>query len=44
MSHPECNAVVVSGDKIFNMIKEEEEAGMAEKDKGKRLLGWLKKP
>jgi len=44
MSHPECNAVVVSGDKIFDMIKEEDEAGMDEKDKGKRLLGWLKKP
>lgn len=42
MSHEECNAVVVSGDKIYDMISEED--GWAEKDKGKRLLNWLKKP
>jgi len=44
MSHPDCNAVVVSGDKIFNMIQEEDEKNLSEEERGKPLLGWLKKP
>lgn len=44
MSHPECNAVIVSGDKIFDMMKEEDEKGVPEEERGKRLMGWLKKP